>query len=96
MEITTRSLAALQGVRRYFTGQPCKHGHTAERFTSSGGCVVCSNPLHRTARNANAARAISIPVDVPSGFTDEHQELLRKWIATECMPAFLAGCALTV
>lgn len=30
------------GLSRYFTGNPCKKGHTAERRTSDGGCVACS------------------------------------------------------
>lgn len=28
--------------RRYFTGKPCKWGHIAERFVSSGTCVECN------------------------------------------------------
>lgn len=36
-----RSDAAAQGARRYFTGTPCKHGHTAERQTADGACIVC-------------------------------------------------------
>jgi hypothetical protein len=95
MEITTRAFAALQNSKRYFTGVPCKHGHVAERFTSSGGCIACGNPLHRTARNTAAARAITIPLDVPPGFTEEHREVLRKWVQTECLPAFLAGCGVS-
>lgn len=39
----TRQDAAAAGHKRYFPGTPCKHGHTAERFTSSGGCVECVN-----------------------------------------------------
>ena len=29
------------GIVRYFTGQPCKRGHIAPRWTSSFGCVQC-------------------------------------------------------
>lgn len=36
-----RSEAASHGASRYFTGKPCKHGHTAERQTSDGACIVC-------------------------------------------------------
>ena len=36
-----RSEAKAAGLGRYFTGTPCKHGHTAERQTSDGACVVC-------------------------------------------------------
>ena len=29
------------GERFYFTGVPCKHGHVANRYTSSGTCSEC-------------------------------------------------------
>jgi len=34
-------LAKKEGKKRYFTGRPCKHGHTSERFTSGGACIAC-------------------------------------------------------
>jgi hypothetical protein len=42
-KFTDRRVAAENGSTRYFTGRPCKHGHIAERFTTSGGCVECVN-----------------------------------------------------
>tara|TARA_R110002126_G_scaffold268049_1_gene411542 strand:- start:335 stop:934 length:600 start_codon:yes stop_codon:yes gene_type:complete len=36
----TRSEAKAQGVKYYFTGEPCKHGHIAPRKTK-GACVEC-------------------------------------------------------
>lgn len=41
MREMTRMEAAKAGLIRYYTGRPCKHGHDAERFTSTGGCVSC-------------------------------------------------------
>lgn len=41
MQILERSDAVKLNVRRYFTGRPCRRGHLAERFTSSGQCVAC-------------------------------------------------------
>lgn len=35
--------AKTQGLTRYFTGIPCKHGHIAERMVSTRGCLVCGN-----------------------------------------------------
>ena len=40
--MTSRSEAKLLGLTKYFTGKPCRHGHTDERFTSSGACVTCA------------------------------------------------------
>ena len=36
----TREEAKKTGSKYYFTGQPCKHGHTAPRKTK-GACVEC-------------------------------------------------------
>jgi 5-methylcytosine-specific restriction endonuclease McrA len=36
-----REAARLLGQTRYTNGRPCKHGHTSERFVSSGGCIAC-------------------------------------------------------
>jgi 5-methylcytosine-specific restriction endonuclease McrA len=33
--------ARSRGLKRYFTGQPCKRGHLCDRFTSSRACVEC-------------------------------------------------------
>ncbi len=38
----TRAEAKARGLKRYFTGNPCKHGHIAERYTVFGKCVVCA------------------------------------------------------
>jgi 5-methylcytosine-specific restriction endonuclease McrA len=38
--IISRSEARKQGLKRYFTGQPCCNGHICERFVS-GDCVQC-------------------------------------------------------
>ena len=39
--IVTRAEAKAAGLKRYFTGVPCKNGHVAERFTGKNYCVVC-------------------------------------------------------
>ena len=56
MEIISRKEAQERGLERYFTGVPCKRGHTSERY-ATGDCVACnlyrtrkwrkSNPEHR-------------------------------------------------
>lgn len=40
-QIITRAEACAQGLKRYFTGKPCKHGHVAKRNTDCGGCIEC-------------------------------------------------------
>jgi len=42
MQIITRQEAKEKGLSRYFTGEPCKRGHIAERYVSHNRpCVVC-------------------------------------------------------
>jgi len=41
MEIITRKEAKKQGLKRYFTGKSCKHGHVSERRVSTGHCLGC-------------------------------------------------------
>ncbi|EJD6367785.1 hypothetical protein LHV16_17615 [Providencia rettgeri] len=42
MKIITRKEAVTNGLSRFYTGKPCRHGHDSERFTSNGVCVECS------------------------------------------------------
>lgn len=40
-EIASRKKARAQGLERYYTGKPCKHGRYAERSVRSGMCAEC-------------------------------------------------------
>jgi 5-methylcytosine-specific restriction endonuclease McrA len=39
----TRSEARQLGLKRFFSGIPCVHGHLADRVTVTGNCVKCKN-----------------------------------------------------
>lgn len=39
--IVSRSAAKISGATSYFTGQPCRNGHVAMRYTQSGTCAEC-------------------------------------------------------
>lgn len=41
MEVIELSEARKLGLKRYFTGRPCKHGHVDERLVSNGTCHPC-------------------------------------------------------
>lgn len=41
MEIISRKEAKVKGLDRYFTGKPCKHGHTDQRTTKQATCLTC-------------------------------------------------------
>lgn len=42
LQIIPRKIAKERGLKRYFTGKPCKHGHIAERSTANGVCIECA------------------------------------------------------
>ena len=41
MELITRKEAKALGLKNYFTGEPCKHGHIDQRKVVSGQCIEC-------------------------------------------------------
>jgi 5-methylcytosine-specific restriction endonuclease McrA len=45
-----RATAIASGLKRYFTGKPCKHGHVSERFTSTGACIECDSQWQKANR----------------------------------------------
>lgn len=42
MDKISRQEAKQAGLTRYFTGEPCKHGHIDERLVSNSVCITCS------------------------------------------------------
>ena len=53
---TSRTQADLLGERFYFTGKPCKHGHTAKRYASNGKCAECKDIYMQEWRRKNRER----------------------------------------
>lgn len=45
--IVTREQAKAEGLTRFFTGKPCKHGHLSQRSTCNGGCLQCNEETTR-------------------------------------------------
>src|ERR1700722_13471335 len=43
MEIVNYKFASSEGLKYYFTGKPCKHGHVCKRYTSDRSCSECTN-----------------------------------------------------
>lgn len=52
-ELISRKDAKAAGLKRYFTGVPCKRGHFDERRTSNGSCVECVSPRFHERCEAN-------------------------------------------
>lgn len=47
MKVVSRREAKRLGLKRYFTGKRCKHGHVAERNPCDGKCVECKRRRFR-------------------------------------------------
>lgn len=68
LRIITRMDAAKSGLKRYYTGKLCKHGHDSERYVYNGHCVQCAinTSLRRQAEikriMENAAKGDSLEV----------------------------------
>ena len=65
MKIISKSEAKALGLQFFYTGVPCKRGHTSERYVSAGGCVTChaeqsrrwyAVPILQTKANRRALR----------------------------------------
>lgn len=54
MDIITRAEAKAKGLKRYFTGKPCKHGHVEERMLANGNCIICDARLAALSRRLHA------------------------------------------
>jgi hypothetical protein len=57
MEPISREEAKARGLRYYFTGKPCKHGHVVERLVHNKNCMecrrLCNGPNLKKWRRAN-------------------------------------------
>ena len=63
-EVISRAEAIRKNLSRYFTGKPCKNGHTAARRVSDYSCTECSQEA--------SARYLSRN-------TEKHRERTREW-----------------
>lgn len=59
MEIVSLNYAREHGLKKYFTGKPCKRGHIAERYTGNKNCSLCIRVLDAeyTARDPEKRKA---------------------------------------
>lgn len=78
MKTISRKEAKKQGLNRYFTGKPCKHGHVSERYTKNCSCVACSNEYHKAYCKANREKVNA----VSKKYRDNNKEKLKAIFKT--------------
>jgi hypothetical protein len=82
-----RDEAIASGASYYFTGQPCRKGHIAPRYTRSGACNECLHPTLTKPRVTTDVRFIarSIPFSI-----DRRLALSEKYLPQ--LDQYLQGC----
>lgn len=55
--IISRKCARQNGLKRYYTGKPCRYGHIAERYCASGRCSECDSILQKSKEYREGRRA---------------------------------------
>ena len=74
----TRQAAISQGLARYFTGKPCKHGHIAERYTGNKTCCVCGNAGANKVKQRDRTKYIQHAKDWNNRNPDRIKEIHNK------------------
>lgn len=63
--LISRAEAKALGLKRYFTGMPCKHGHIAEGYVASTNCcVVCKATSNQKYRAMAGVRSIDVCFEI--------------------------------
>lgn len=78
LQLVTRDQAVAQGLKRYFTGEPCSRGHISERHVSSKACLECAKENMAHFREVNPERAKAIQVKSESVNREKRVEKRRK------------------
>ena len=79
MDIISRKEAKEQGLKRYFTGKPCKRGHVSERATQNKGCLECDRERKRAWREANPEKHKEIKRAYREANPEKDKEQSRAW-----------------
>jgi len=86
----TREEAWRNGFIRFYTGEACLHGHVAERYVSTGGCVECAKPFpkRRHPHDSSLLPYNAPRLWVPRGTTQEQYERLTVYLQ-RCVDHFM-------
>ncbi|QJB21871.1 endonuclease VII [Xanthomonas phage FoX2] len=79
-DVISRAEAKAQGLKRYFTGKPCKRGHVVERLVS-GDCVECIRARTAAWYAANPERARANTAAWRAANTERHRAYAAAWRA---------------
>src|ERR1700744_6069952 len=89
MELISRKDAAKLGLKKYFTGEPCKNGHNCERYVTSGSCQECITKSRQiiTESNGEIVRPLDLLRQSKIETDKTKLELLNRRMAIQEMEA---------
>lgn len=79
MQIIARKDAKRLGLKRYFTGKPCRNGHICERGVSTGHCMICN--LARVKANYDPAKKSKYNKQIYLASPEKYRQRCRDWHA---------------
>jgi len=77
-QIVTRAEATALGLKRFYTGDPCKREHVAERFASTGGCVACLRDQTDEWRRNNSEKLRELSAEYRQANLEKIREKARQ------------------
>lgn len=77
--IVSRQDAKKEGLKRYFTGKSCSHGHVAQRWTSATGCTECVRIRRVANPDANYARVKAWRAANPEKWAEHSKRYAQKY-----------------
>ena len=78
-QLKTRKEAVRAGAMRYYTGQPCRNGHVAERYVKGTKCIVCVGNYRDEWRRNNPERFLITRKAYHRTTEAKQGALRRKW-----------------
>jgi 5-methylcytosine-specific restriction endonuclease McrA len=83
--LITRHDAAKLGLKRYFTGKPCEHGHVVERYVINQRCLECLRTGTARWRSANYDQACEgrrkYIAKARAADPEKFRDAVRRWYA---------------
>lgn len=78
-KIITRAEARSQGLKTFFTGEECLHGHVSERYVGNGGCRECHRRSQKNWYQKNKEEYRSVYLCYQRRNREYYSEKGREW-----------------
>ncbi len=78
MDVITKQQALVLGERYYFTGKPCKYGHTARRSVADNNCAECARLRSKANRDKDPQKARKDCVETELRLKETNYELWQQ------------------